>query len=61
MQPVSKQRIGKYASTTILLLLETAFSIRSMQCGCKEDNQFSWELAVELSSASEAEKRWGCS
>jgi hypothetical protein len=38
MQLVSKQRIGKHASTAIGLLLETAFSIRSVQRGYKEDN-----------------------
>jgi hypothetical protein len=36
MEPVSKQRIGKHASATIELLLETAFSIRSVQCGYKK-------------------------
>jgi hypothetical protein len=44
MQPVSKQRFGKHASTTTELLLETVFSIRSMQNGYKEEkwgNQFS--------------------
>jgi hypothetical protein len=38
MQLVSKQRIGKHASTTIRLLLETAFYIRSVQSGYEEDN-----------------------
>jgi hypothetical protein len=38
VQPVYKQRIGEYASTTIDLLLETVFSIRSMQSGYKEEN-----------------------
>jgi hypothetical protein len=37
MQPVSKQRIGKDISTTIELLLETAFAIRSFQSGYKEE------------------------
>jgi hypothetical protein len=36
MQPVSKQRIGKHASPTIELLLETVFSIRSVQSGYTE-------------------------
>jgi hypothetical protein len=44
MQPVSKQLIGKHASTTIELLLETVFSIRSFQSGYKEDN---WGSVVE--------------
>jgi hypothetical protein len=30
MQSVSKQRIGKHASTKIEVLLETVFSIRSV-------------------------------
>jgi hypothetical protein len=38
MQPVSKQQISKHASTTIELLLETLFSIWSVQSGYKEDN-----------------------
>jgi hypothetical protein len=38
MQLVSKQRIGKHASTTIELLLETVVSIRSVQSGYKEEN-----------------------
>jgi hypothetical protein len=38
MQPTSKQQIGKHAPTTIELLLETVFSIRSMQSGYKEEN-----------------------
>jgi hypothetical protein len=44
MQPVSRQRIGKYVPaamnthTTIELLLETVFSTWSMQRGHKEDN-----------------------
>jgi hypothetical protein len=37
MQPVSKQQIGKHASTTALLL-ETVFSVQSVQSGYKEDN-----------------------
>jgi hypothetical protein len=37
MLPVSKQRIGKHASTTMELLLETVFSIRSVQSGYKEE------------------------
>jgi hypothetical protein len=37
IQPVSKQWIDKYASTTIGLLLETVFSIRSMQSGYEEN------------------------
>jgi hypothetical protein len=36
-------------------LLETMFSIQSVQNGYKED---SWGLDVQLSSAGEAEKRW---
>jgi hypothetical protein len=44
MELVSRQRIGKHVpaatntNTTIELLLETAFSIRSVQSGYKEDN-----------------------
>jgi hypothetical protein len=38
MQPVSKQRIDKHTSTTIGLLLQTAFSIQCVQNGYKEDN-----------------------
>jgi hypothetical protein len=38
MQPVYKQRIGKHASTTIGLLLETVFSMWPMQSSYKEDN-----------------------
>jgi hypothetical protein len=38
MQPVSKQRTGKHAATTIDLLLETVFSIRFMQSGYKEED-----------------------
>jgi hypothetical protein len=44
MKPVSIQGIGKHVpaatnnNTTIELLLETMFSIRSVQSGCKEDN-----------------------
>jgi hypothetical protein len=37
-QPVSRQRMGKQASTTIEWLLETVFSVRSVQSGYKEDN-----------------------
>jgi hypothetical protein len=40
--PVSKQRIGKYKTGT---LLETIFSIRSVQSGYKEE--YSWEQLVE--------------
>jgi hypothetical protein len=36
MQPISKQRIFKHASTTVLL--ETMFSIQSMQDGYKKEN-----------------------
>jgi hypothetical protein len=58
-----RQRIDKHvpAATnthaTIKLLLETVFSTRSVQWGCKEDN---WSETVnwELSSAREAEKIW---
>jgi hypothetical protein len=52
MQPVSKQRIGKHASKTIELLLETVFSVRSVRNGYKK------EEPVQLSSAREAERRW---
>jgi hypothetical protein len=44
MQPVSRRRIGKHVPaamnthSTIELLLETAFSTRSVQSGYKEDN-----------------------
>jgi hypothetical protein len=58
---VSKQLIGKHASTAVGLLLETVYSIRSVQSGYKEGNctnQFSWGLAVHMSSARETEKRW---
>jgi hypothetical protein len=41
MQPVSKKRIGKHASATIGLLLETVFSFRSVQSCYKEDNRSS--------------------
>jgi hypothetical protein len=37
------------------------FSIWSVKSGYKEENwgnQFNWGLAVQLSSAREAEKRW---
>jgi hypothetical protein len=50
MKPVSKQRIGKYASTTIVIV-ETVFSVRSVQGGYKEGNwgnQFSWALQGRL-------------
>jgi hypothetical protein len=36
MQPVSKHRIGKHASATIELLLETVSYIRSVQSGYRE-------------------------
>jgi hypothetical protein len=63
MQPVSRQRIGKHdpvatnTHATIELLLETVFSIRSLQRGYKED---SWgdPVSWQLSSARETEKRW---
>jgi hypothetical protein len=51
MQLVSKQWIGKHASTTTGLLLETVFSIRSVQSGYKDekwDDQFSWTLQGKL-------------
>jgi hypothetical protein len=59
MQPVSRQRIGKHVpavtntNTTIEVLLETVFSIRSVQNGYKEEI---WGDAVsfELSSVREA-------
>jgi hypothetical protein len=56
MQPVSKQRIGKHASTAIELLLETVFSIRSVQSDYKEENvgkQFQLRVgsSVELCKA----------
>jgi hypothetical protein len=38
MEPISKQRIGKHASTTTELLLETVFSFRTVQSGDKEEN-----------------------
>jgi hypothetical protein len=44
MQPVSRQRIGRHVpaamntQTIIELLLETVFSIQSVQSGYKEDN-----------------------
>jgi hypothetical protein len=38
MQPVSKQRINKHASTEIELLLEMVFSIRSVQRDYEEEN-----------------------
>jgi hypothetical protein len=49
------------ASTTTWLLMESVFSIRSVQHGYKEgnwSNPISWGVAVQLSSAKEAEKRW---
>jgi hypothetical protein len=36
MEPVSKQRIGKHASTKTELFLETVFSIRFVQSDYKE-------------------------
>jgi hypothetical protein len=54
---VCKQRIGKYAPTTVSLLLEMVFSIRSVQSGYEEEiwgNQCSWGLAVQINSAREA-------
>jgi hypothetical protein len=42
-------------STTMRILLDTAFSIRSEQSGCKED--FSWESAVKLRSSKWAVSR----
>jgi hypothetical protein len=38
MQPISKQWIGKHASTTTELLLETMFSIQSVQSDYNEEN-----------------------
>jgi hypothetical protein len=38
MQPISKQQIGKHAFATIEILLETVFSIRSVQSGYIEEN-----------------------
>jgi hypothetical protein len=38
MQAFSEQWIGKHASSTIELLLETVFSIRSVQSGYKEED-----------------------
>jgi hypothetical protein len=38
MQPVSKQRIGKHASTIMELVFETVFYIRSVQSVYKEGN-----------------------
>jgi hypothetical protein len=46
-EPVSKQRIGKH--TTIGVLSETMFSIRSLQSGYKEE--FSWEKSIEFRSS----------
>jgi hypothetical protein len=54
MQHVSKQRIGKHAST-IGVLLETVFPIRSLQNVYKEE--FSWESAVEFRSSKWAVSR----
>jgi hypothetical protein len=54
MQPVPRQRIGKRASTTIELLLETVYSTRSVQSGYKEENwgnQFIWSLQGRLRRA----------
>jgi hypothetical protein len=45
-------------------LLETVFSIRSVKNGYKEDNwgnPVNWGLAVQLSSARQAQKRRRCS
>jgi hypothetical protein len=42
-------------------LLETVFSVHSVQSGYKEDNwgvPVSWGLAIQLSSAREPQKRW---
>jgi hypothetical protein len=61
MQSVSKQRIGKHATTTIEVLLESVFYIPSVQNGHKEDRVIHLVKAVQLSPASEAEKRWRCS
>jgi hypothetical protein len=56
MQPVSKQRIEKHASTKIELLLETLIAIRFMQSGYKENN---WgNQLVESWAVQGAEKRW---
>jgi hypothetical protein len=57
MEPVSKQRIYKYASKKTGLLLETVIAIRFMQSGYKENN---WDnlISRELNPAREAEKRW---
>jgi hypothetical protein len=43
MQPVSKEQIGKQASTTTAVLFETVFSIRPVQGGYKEDK---WDNPV---------------
>jgi hypothetical protein len=57
MQPLSRQRIGKYVPaatnthTTIELLLETVFYTWSVQSGYKEDNSgdpVSCQLRVEF-------------
>jgi hypothetical protein len=45
MRPISKQWIGKHASSTIEVLLEMVFSIRSMQIGYKEEN---WDDPIQL-------------
>jgi hypothetical protein len=47
-ESVSKQRIGEH--TTIGVLLETVFSLLSMQSGYKEE--FRWEDLVEFRDAS---------
>jgi hypothetical protein len=44
MQPVSKQWISTQASTTMDLLLETVFSVQSVQSSYKEYN---WGNLVE--------------
>jgi hypothetical protein len=36
--PAAMQRSSKNASAAIELLLETVFSVRPVQSGCKEDN-----------------------
>jgi hypothetical protein len=46
---IAMQQIGKHASTTVGLLLETMFSSLSVQSGFKEENcgsQFSGEFRV---------------
>jgi hypothetical protein len=50
MRPLSKQQIGKHASTKIELFLDGDF-LRSVVSGYKEFNwgyQLSWELKVSL-------------